>query len=176
MMCCYLLKFDQIWCSRLINQSINQSNNQSINQALELWNRCSVFFFSFSSLQHVLIVEDIIDSGRTMEALLKNFEQYNMKSIRVVRWLSSFLPSQSRLIFIRPYSVHLKDWAIDFVFKCFFPRYLYFALFFPCPQYAVETLEHATPGRRLIPTALYVTRACLHSRGGGGMGLTKKPV
>ena len=39
------------------------------------------------------------------------------------------------------------------------------------PQYAMETLEHATPGRRIIPTALYVTRACLHSR---GMALTKK--
>jgi len=35
----------------------------------------------------ILIVEDIIDSGRTMEALLRNLKQYNPTSVKVVSML-----------------------------------------------------------------------------------------
>jgi len=42
-------------------------------------------------LQNVLIVEDIIDTGRTMQKLLLLLKDHRPKSIRVARWTDSTL-------------------------------------------------------------------------------------
>ncbi|OQV12467.1 putative Hypoxanthine-guanine phosphoribosyltransferase [Hypsibius exemplaris] len=51
----------------------------------------------------VLIVEDIIDSGRTMQALLRNLQQYNMKSVRVVSMLWKRLIQGNSVSSFRPH-------------------------------------------------------------------------